>query len=275
MYKLKLFEDFEEEKPFVTIDDQDEFIDNAVFIHIDDYFLGGERFIKMLKNKLGDSFTIVRKEDTIFICSTLKPFLWKVLFMEDDYFLVKRSFLLQNVGSTEMFFKCDGIKGIVNLIDPTYDFHTLYKQSDIRIWYENASVKDSIKGSNWIDMPRFLSPTLNKSKDIESLNYSLNKESYPMNDVQDMLNTLKKEIKLKVSKATLYEIPEDVRTMGIDESGYEIFKITSDDYDKFVIFYYYIKAFNMFCVLSIHFDRYVKTYTCWDIKGLKSLLSYI
>lgn len=273
---LKLFEDFED-KPFRVIEAGElinTYSDNKKFILIDEYSLG-KRIINILQKKLGDNFTIIRKENTIFVCSSLKPFLWKILLLEDDYFFVKRLFLLENNSSTEMFFECDGIRGLVKLIDPSSTFYTLYEQSDMKIWYEDKSVRDSVKGSNWIDIGSFLSPTMGGGKDIEKVNYFLSKESYPLNKVQDMLDTLKKEIKLKVSKATLYDIPKNTIELGITDSGYDIFKISSDDYKEFSIFYYYIEAFNIFCVLSVHFDKYVKTYKCWDIKGLKSLLSSI
>ncbi len=273
---LKLFEDFGD-KPFRVIE-AGELVDygtvNKNFILIDEYTLG-RKIISILRKKLGDNFTIITNEDTIFVCSNLKPFLWKILLLEDDYFFVKRLFLLENKASTEMFFECDGIRGLVKLIDPSSTFHTLYEQSDMKIWYEDTSVRDSAKGSNWIDISSFLSPTMGGGKDIEKVNYLLSKESYPINKVQDMLNTLKKEIKLKVSKVNLYDIPKNTIDLGIADSGYDIFLISSDDYKEFGIFYYYIEAFNMFCVLSVYFDKYVKTYKCWDIKGLKSLLSSI
>lgn len=292
MYKLKLFEDFEEGKSFISIDPND--IDNDY--KTGDYLLGVEKVVNLLKKKLGNNFTVMNLGQDIFICSITKPFLWKISALEDDYYLIKRSFLLHNISSTEMWFKCDDIRGIIKLIDPSYDFHTLYKQSDIEIWHEAGARDNNIKGSRWINMPEFLSSTRFSRSDIEKLNYYLNKESYPMNDIQDMLNTLKSEIKLKVSKATLYEIPKEVIGNGITDSGYEVFKITSEemsemnmadevaedeimaddwvDDDKFVIiFYYYIKAFNIFCVLST--NKNIKTYACWDIKGLKSLLNSI
>jgi hypothetical protein len=279
MYRLKLFEDFEGDKTFIVVDKDDiiNHFDSEKYILIDEH-PQGERVINLLKNKLGNNFTVIRKDDTIFICSTIKPFLWKILFLQDDYFFVKRIFLLQNRDSTRLYFKCDGIKGILKMIGPTDDFHTLYRQSDMRIWYEDNTVTDSIKGSNWISISKFLSSTQYDDRDIEKINYNLDKESYPMNKIQDMLSTIKTEYNFKVSKSNVYEIPEDIRQNGIEESGYEIFKITSDS-KNFTIFYYYIKAFNIFCVLTFHIDdlslikwQTTKTYICWDIKGLKSLL---
>ena len=271
---LKLFEYFEGDEPFRVIKADDKTYLHKDFILIEDYTLG-EKIIDFLKKRLGDNFTIIKNEDTIFVCSSLKPFLWKILLLEDDYFFVKRLFLLENNSSTEMYFECDGIRGLIKLIDPSNTFHTLYEQSDMKIWSEDKSVSDNVKGSNWIDIGSFLSPTMGGARDIEKINYSLRKESYPLNKVRSMLDTLKKEIKLKVSKVTLYDIPENTIGLGISDSGYKIFKISSDDYKDFGIFYYYIEAFNMFCVLSVHFGKYVKTYRCWDIKGLKSLLSSI
>jgi hypothetical protein len=273
MYKLKLFEDFGDVKSFISIDPDD--ISDE--LELSDYSLGIEKVLNLLKKKLGDNFTVIKihKNDiNIFICSKTKPYLWKISPLKDDYFLVKRSFLLRNISSNEMYFKCDDIKGIIKLIDPSYDFHTLYRQSDINIWYNNGASADNIKGSKWINMPDFLSSTQYSKLDIEKLNYYLNKESYPMNEVQNMLNTLTK-VKLKVSKSTLYEIPEHVRENGIVASGYDIFKIKSNDNKEFEILYYYVEDFNMFCVLLINLGGNVRTYTCWDIKGLKSLLNSI
>jgi hypothetical protein len=269
MYKLKLFEDFENYKSFKDIGYY--YFNDKEPICIDEHALG-DRVINLIQKKLGDKYHVLKNDDTLFIYSGLKPFLWKVIFFEDDYFLVKRSFLLNDLHSTVMYFECDGVRGIYELIDPTYTFHTLYEQSDMKIWEEDNSVRDTSKGSNWINLPSFLSPEGECLFDLKKINPYLPKESYPINEVQNMLNTLKKK-KFKVSKSNLYEIPKDTLDSGIEESGYEVFKITLDDDKDFIILYYYVRAFNMFCVLKV--DKYVYSYRCWDIKGLKSLLSSI